>query len=324
MDSIIGKEIEFAVANEVVRGTAETTATKNVRKVECNIIPQTEIVEDDTTSSGLEDGEGLSITKKFTEGDVSSIVHADSFGYFLNNLYGTVVTTAEGDAFKHEYSLLQNIEHPTLTLFIKDGAIQQSKVANGVLTNLEITASVEDYVRYTASFMGKEAVDDTSTLPTATKEYDFVGKDVTIKVADTLEGLAGASALDIENITLTWNPNVQTAYFLGSYSPAKINNGAFRIEGSFTKHFVDETFKGMKEGNTSKFMQIEIKSSVAIDTGVYPTLTIIMDRVMVTDWSRTSAGNEYVKENVSFRAFKNSDTGNQSVVELTNLSSYGS
>jgi hypothetical protein len=323
MQTIIGKEIEMAVSIEAVRGTAEATAHRNIRKVECNIIPQTETVLDDTTSRGLEDAEGVTVVKKFSEGDISSIVHADTFGYFLLNLYGSVESDEVGDeVYKNTYTLLQNIEHPTLTLFVKDGSVRQSKIASGVVSNFELTATNDDYVRYSASFIGKEGVADTSTLPEPAKEYDFVGRDVTIKVADTAEGLSSAEALDVENITITWNPNIQTAYFLGSYSPAKINNGAFSIEGSFTKHFVDETFKNMKEGNTAKFMSINIKSSVAIDTGIYPEITIILDRMMVTDWNRSSGANEYVREDVTFKAFKNSTTGKASQVELTSKSSY--
>jgi len=195
-NEFIGRQVDFALAVEETRGTAEATADRNVRKVTCNLIPQTEDVIDDTTFGRLEDAERSRAVRKWNEGDVEGILHADVIGYYLYNIYGEVDSTnVSGSVYSHEFTLEQSIKHPSLTLFVKDGDVRQEKLAGGMITTLEISASTDDYVRYTANFVAKEGEIDTSTIPSLSTEYDFVGRDITVKIADTEGGLSGATAL---------------------------------------------------------------------------------------------------------------------------------
>src|SRR5690606_40983195 len=56
----------------------------------CNLIPRAEKVVDDSTFGRLEDAERVRTVRKWSEGDVAGIVHADVLGYYLLNLYGDV------------------------------------------------------------------------------------------------------------------------------------------------------------------------------------------------------------------------------------------
>ena len=319
MSEFIGREIVMGVGVEAVRGTAETTATKGVRKVECNVIPRAERVIDDSTTGSLEDAENVRTVRKWSEGDVSGIAHADVIGYYFTNLYGGVTSVASGSAYLHTFVLDQTIIHDTLTLFIKDADVRQEKIAGAVVSTLEITATTDDYVRYSASFMGKEGADDTSTIPALATDYDWVGRDIVVKVADTEAGLAGATALKLKNITLTWNSNAEADYVFGSYSPDNIYNKQFAIEGSFERNFTDEVFKTLYEGTGFKYMSVTITGETDMVTGKKPTLTVVFNKIQVTDWNRTSAGDALSTETVSFKAFKNTTDAEQSTVILLNL-----
>jgi hypothetical protein len=318
MEEFIGREIDFAVAVEAVRGTAEATADKTVRKVECNIIPRAERVIDDSTYGKLEDAERVRTVRKWSEGDVSGVVHADVIGYYFANLYGGVTSSANGSGYDHEFAMEQSIVHPTLTLFVKDAGVRQSKIAGGVVSTLELTATTDDLIRYSASFIGKEGADDTSSIPALGTDYDFVSRDIAVKTASSEAGLASATALKLKSLTINWNSNAEADWVFGSYSPENIYNKQFAIEGSFERNFTDETFKDLYEGDTFVYVNFNIKGEAEISTGVNPELDILGYKLQVTDWSRTSAGDALSVETVTFKLFYNVTDTAQSLVTLTN------
>lgn len=318
MNEFIGRQIDFAVAIEAVRGTAETTAQRTVRKVTANLIPRSERVIDDSTFGRIEDAERIRTVRRWSEGDVEGIIHADVLGYYLSNIYGAVVSTPNGAAYNHAFTVEQSITHPTLTFFIKDGEVRQEKLAGGMIQTLELTATTDDYLRYSGAFLAKEGATDASIIPALSTEYDFVSRDITVKIADTEGGLAAATALKLKDMNLTFNTNAEADFVFGSYSPDNIYNHQFAIEGTFTKNYVDTTFQDLYEGDSFKFMEITIEGEANLGGGIHPKIVVLFHKIQVQDWSRTSDGDALVTEEVSFKAFLNSSSGDQSEVTLTN------
>lgn len=319
MAEIIGREIEVGVAIEATRGTAITTATKWFRKAVANVVERATHVVDDTTRGKLEDVEGRRVVTKYIEGEVSGPVHADLFGYFLSNLYGVVVSTnVSGSIYSHVFNLGQNIQHPSLTLFAKDGAVQQLVFDNAMISTLELSASIEDYVRYNATFIAAEATDNADT-PSYDTEYDFIARDITIKMADTSGGLSAATAIKAKDITITWDQGAIRDHVVGSYTPDDIYNSKMMIEGQFTLNFDSETYKDLYLGNSAKYMQITIEGEADLGSGNHPTITILLNKVMLMDWNRAGGADELVTQPISFKAFYNATDGKASQVTLKNL-----
>ncbi len=318
----IGRQIDFAIAIEQVRGTAETVAQRTVRKVSANLIPRADRVVDDSTFGRIEDAERVRTVRKWTEGDVEGIVHADVLGYFLLNLYGTVASNTVSGATTHDFSMEQSIVHPSLTGFIKDGDVRQESVAGLMLTKLEISASTDDYVRYNASFIGKESAADVSVLPALATEYDFISRDITVKIASSEAGLAAATALKIKDFSVTFNTNAEADFVFGSYSPDDIYNKKFSIEGKFTRNYIDTTFQDLYEGDNFVYMQITIEGEATIGSGsAHPKIVVLLNKAQINDWSRSSDGDALVTEDVSFKGFYNISDSEQSTVELVNVTS---
>lgn len=316
----IGRQIDFALAVESDRGTAESVAERNVRKVTCNLIPRAERVIDDSTFGRLEDAERVRTVRRWNEGDVESIVHADVLGYYLYNIYGEVESAnVSGSVYEHDFTMEQSIQHPSLTLFVKDGEVRQEKLAGGMITTLELTASTDNYVRYTANFMAKEGETDNSEIPALATEYDFIGRDITVKVATSEANLTSANALKLKDLSITFNTNAEADFVFGDYSPNDIYNKQFSIEGSFTRNYVDTTFQDLYEGDDFRYMQIEIEGEADIGGGNNPKVTILLNKIQVQDWTRTSAGDDLSTEDVSFKAFYNTTDQAQSSINLINL-----
>ena len=325
-NTFIGREISFGAAIEAVRGVAEAGATKWFRKVNATIIPKTDRVVDDSSFGALEDAAQVRTVRKHNEGTLEGIVHADAIGYIFANLYGapdSALVAGETEVFEHTFELDQSIQHPTLTLFVKDADVRDSKIANGVVSALELTVATDNYVRFKADFIGKEETSATSD-PSLDVEYDFVGRDVTLKLADSEAGLAAAEEIKIKTLSVKYNPHTIADYVVGDYSPEDIYNGAFSIEGSFTKNYVDQIFEDLGKGDDSKYAQIKVEGEATLGTSSHPTITLILNKLMVTDWSRKGAADELVTEDVSFKAFYNSDDKKQSKLKLINLTeAYG-
>lgn len=316
----IGRQIDFAIAVEADRGVAESVAERNVRKVTCNIIPRSERVVDDSTFGRLEDAERVRTVRRWNEGDVEGIVHADVIGYYLYNIYGLVDSSVvSGSVYEHEFSMEQSILHPSLTLFVKDGDVRQEKLAGGMITTLELNASTDDYVRYTANFIAKEGQSDTSEIPSLQTEYDFVSRDITVKLANDEAGLGLATPLKLKNLSIEWNTNAEADFVFGNYSPDEIYNKQISIEGSFTKNYVNTLFQDLYEGDDFKYMEITIQGEADLGGSENPTITILLNKVQIQDWSRTSDGDALSTEDISFKAFYNVEDQSQSTVVVKNL-----
>lgn len=320
MAEFIGREIDFGIAVESERGTVESAATKWVRKTTCNIIPRTDRVTDDSSFGRLEDAERVRSVRKWNEGSLEGILHADVAGYFFLNLYGKVESeTEDSGVYSHVFTLDQTILHPTLSLFVRDKDVRASKMALGVVSSLEITVATDNYVRYTAEFVGaQEQDDDESNAVSLDTEYDFVSRDVSLRLADTVNDLDSAGLIKAKNVTVTWNPNIIRDHVVGSYSPDNIYNGAFAIEGTFTRNYTDQLFENMYKTDEFKALQIVIEGEAEIGTSLHPKITITLNKVQVTDWTRSGGQNELVTEEVSFKAFYNPEDEAQSEVELVN------
>jgi len=319
MSKIIGRQISAGLGVEKVRGTGQLTAEKWVKKTSAYIVDKTEkVIEDSTCGAVLEDSFNRRVIKKWVEGSLEGIVQADAIGYALYNIFGTVNTTGS-TVYTHAFSLLQSILHPMLTVFIKNGDIEQYAYAGGMIGSLNISASMDDYVRYTANFMAKSGVANTDTVECDT-EYDFIGKDITIKLADTEAGLSGATAVKIKAVDITFDQGLINDFCFGSYTPDDINNGKLSIEGSFTKNFIDTVYKTLNGNDSAKYMQIVIEGGTTIGSGSdKPTLTILMNKVMITDWAISGGSDELVEETVSFKAFYNKTDTEACTVTLKNL-----
>jgi len=319
MPEIIGRNIEIGVGVEKVRGTAQETAEKWVKNITANIVEKSENSVDASSHNVLEDSDGRRITKKWIEGELEGNVHADSIGYLLYNLYGSVSSSnVAGSVYSHVFNILQSITHPTLSLFAKDGSIQQSVFNNGMISTLDINAVVDDYLKFTSNFMAKEAAAN-ADAPSYDTEYDFIGRDITLKIADTEAGLVAADAICIKEFGISYDTGLISDNCLGSYTPDDIYNAKMSIEGTITKNFIDETFKDLNLSDTDKYMEITIEGAADIGSGNNPSITILLNKVRVMNWERSGDNDSLVTENIEFKAFYNETDSKASQITLQNL-----
>lgn len=315
---IIGRQIELGLGVENFRGNPQSAAEKWLKNVTANIVEKAESVDDDNSHGVMEDSDGSRVTKQWIEGDLEGIVGVDPIGYIIYNLYGSVSTTnPQTGVYNHVFSIAQAIQHASLSIYAKDGGVQQSVFNNCMVGTLNLAAAVDDYLRFSASFMGKQAASNSDT-PSYTTERDFIGKDITVKVAATEAGLPGAVAKKAKEISITFDQGLLADHILGQYAPDDVYNSKMAIEGELTLNFADEVFKDLFLAGTAQYMEITIEGAEDIGSGELPSITILLNKMQVKDWSRSGGNDELVTEVVAFKAFYNETDDQQSQVTLNN------
>jgi len=318
--NIIGKQIEAGISLETSRGVVPASVSQWLKNITCEIEVKSENVIDESKLGGLADSQGKRVVKKWVEGNLEGNIHIDPLGYFLKNIYGNVTSSQIGTSgvYTHEFLLEESISHSSLALFIKDGGLNQVAYSNCVLTGFEIKCAVDTFLSFTAEIVGKDETADTST-PSYDEEYDFIGKDITIKVADTEAGLSSATAENIKEFSLKWDLGAIQDYTLGSYNPDDIYNGKMAIEGTLEMNYNDKDFRDLFQNDEAKYMEITAEGVTDLGDGNKPKITILLYKAQIIDWSKSGGADELVSQSVSFKAFYNEADNKQSKTTIQNL-----
>lgn len=312
----IGRQSATGIAIEGTRGTAETVASKWFKKTSSTLLPEVENVVDDSSFGRLEDAEEMRTVREWYAGDLSGVLHADAVGYFLTQMYGDVESdVVVSGVHEHDFTLDQTITKPTLTMFVDD-PVKQERYNGGVVSTLSIEANTSDYVRFTANVLARASATHTDTVSYDT-EYDFIGKDITVKVAETEGGLAGATPLPIKTLNINWDTGAISDWVFGSTTPEHYN-GAFGIEFDFTKNYTDQTFETLFKNNAPRYCLITIKGDEVLASSNAPELRILLNKVKVSEWTVADSSNDLREESVTCKALYNVTDEAQSSVYLKN------
>ena len=316
MAEITGREIELGVAVESTRLTPETEATKWVKKVKATILEKVEIKIDESTMNTQEDAQNSRVVKKWSEGELEMNIHADAIGFFLYSLFGTATPSLiETGVYSHALIVdTDEIQHPALTLFPKDGAVSQETFATCMISGFDIDIVGDDFCKFKANFIGGIPASNSDT-PSYDTEYDFVGAEVEFKVAATEGGLAGASETKIKELHLSIDTGLIPNHVIGNYYPEDIYNAKFSITGSIVSDYVDEVYKDAWTAQTDMYSRITITGTTLIGATKYASITITLHKMIVTDWSRDGGNDELVTQNIAIKGLLN--TADAEAMELT-------
>jgi hypothetical protein len=319
MSKFIGRLADIGIAKEASRGTAETDVDFYLPKISLTLDDKIEQAIDESSIGVIEDSPGASIVGKHAEGEIEGNIHDKSFGLLLLAALGSVSTGSAQQTvvYPHTFSVGQNAQHPSLTLFLDDPN-QDYKYALGVIDKLDIDISLGQFARYVAAFRAK-AGETASLSPSYSAENTFLPQHGSLKIASALAGLGAASALDIRSVKLSIIKNAEDDRKLGSVAPADILNKQFAVEGSIELVFNDNTFKTDMLADTAKAMRIRLTNSdVTIGSSLNPQLTIDLAKVKFSNFERQYANGDIVTATVDFKAFYSLADTSMITVDLLN------
>lgn len=304
MTKYIGRVVDIGIGRETTRGTG-VIPSYWVPKVTFNYDDKVVLARETASVGKLSDSDNSFITSKYGQGDLEGEVRDKSFGLLLYQALGTLSTSAPSDsAYTHSFSLLESAQHPSLSMWVQDpNTTEQYKLV--MLESLEISMELDDVVKFTASFLGKQGVGATAQTATYVSENKFTKKHLSFKVASAIGGLAGASAVSLKRLVFRINKNVVMDDVLGTAEPEDILNRQISVEGEIELNYEDETFKGYMKNGTHRAMEIKlVNTDATIGASTNPSLTIQMPNVDFYDWDADYSNDEIVKQTMSFKAME--------------------
>lgn len=319
MPGFIGRLIDVGIGVEDPRGT-QATPTYWIDKMTATVDDKPEVVIDESSVSRIEDSIGGKVVKEGAEGEISGKVLDQSFGAILLAAIGKVSSALKGGetiVYEHTYEVLNESQHPSLTIEVKS-PVEQLAFVLAMLESLEIRAEVGKYAEYTATFKSKTGIVST-TSPAYVCENDFITKYIEVKLADNLAGLPGASAIPVRSITLTITKNLERDDTFGSNDPNDILNKQFSIEASIVLLHTDTTYKTIFKAGTYQAMRIDMKNTdITIGTGSNPELMIDLAQVIFSAWEKSTGNNDLVIETITAKATYSKDDSQMIGAVLTN------
>jgi hypothetical protein len=303
MSNQIARLRQVGIAKETTKGTAVAPSLwVPVTRFSPN--PLVAVKRKDGAIGRIESSHGSEIVTKHCEPSLEGYLTDRAAGLlFLFSLGAVNTGAASAGVYPHTFSVLNGNEHPSATLSFKD--LNLSKQIPFSLSNtFSIEATVDDYVKFAASFIGKFEADGTLSPSFYATDNAFIGRHVSIKIANDIAGLGAANAVALQNASLEIAKNAQAVFGLGSVEPVSVRNGQLDISGSITAIQNDSAWRDLFTGNTKKAMQITIENTdVAIGSGSgHPKIVITLAQVNFNPYKEDDKLEDLIKETIDFTA----------------------
>ncbi len=320
---ILKRKFNIGIGKETVRGTKVVPAIWLKPTAE-DYNDDVEVVATERSMGVIEDSDDQVVVKNFSSGTFAGEVFDKSFGYILLGAIGQVASVEKvGDSgvYDHTFSVLQSAQHPSMTIEIKRGDIEQKAYANAVVESLKISSAVNEYVVFEVAMRGKKGVAGTAT-PSYVAENYFLAKNIAVKLADSYAGLSGASAIDVKSIELNISKNIEDKDLLSNDGPADFLNKQMVIEGTIEMYFADVYARDYALNGDTKAMQIVMENTgVTIGSSSHPKLVINLAKAKFSSAPIKGGNNDLAMVELSFKGLYSLSDSKSIEAILTNLQS---
>lgn len=321
MSEILKRRYNIGIGKETSRGT-KATPKYWLKPLSEEYNDKIEVVASERAFGVIEDSEEMVVKKKYSAGKISGEVFDKSFGLFLLGAIGQVSSVSKAEdssVYDHTFSVLQSAKHPTLTVEVKRGDNEQKAYPNCVIESLKIESQANEYVKFEAQLKGK-AGSVSDGIPGYETENYFMGKDVSVKLADNLAGLDGATPVDARKIEINIAKNIEEDKRLGTHEPNDYLNKEFSVEGTLEILFRDTTLKNWALNGSKKALRIDIvDTSTTIGISSHPSLRFDLAKIKFKDPVEGGDNNDIVKVTVGFKSLYSSSEAKSIEAILTNL-----
>ncbi len=310
MTKFIGRRIDIGVGRESSRGVG-VAPTYTIPDLSFSFDDKVTKARSLAGMSSIQDSEEAFVTTKYGQGDIEGEVRVKSFPLFLYAMLGSLSTSGPTDsAYTHAFSLANTSQHTSLSMLVEDpNTTELYKLC--MLDSLELTAELDEVLKFAISFMGKQGVTSGATMPSYIAESKFTKKHLRIKLATTLSGLDAATAISVKSLRLTISKNVVLDDVLGTAEPEDILNRQISIEGELRLNYEDETYKNFMKNNTYRAMEIAwINTDATIGVSTNPSFTMRFPYVDFFDWEPDNGLDDIVTQTFSFKANRDVSGGN--------------
>lgn len=315
-----GRKIAVGLAKETVRGTAATAAYW-VPQTSINFQNKNKQIQDTSVFGTLDKVSNTDVVEEWSEGKISGLVRDRSFGLLLLGIFGSSASVVKGgESIVYNTTFSQNQSNTpqslTVTRFDTNSDLQY---ARGMEKSLDITSEIGKYVEFETDLYASKGTTNSDTV-SYTAENRFKTKYATAKMASTVGGLSGATAIPMKSLKLSYKRNINPDYIFASNDPDEFYNTEFDVTGSFTLLYADNTYENLYYNNTIQALQLQLQNTdVTIGSSSNPTLLLQFPQLTLSTWDIDQAPDKMVMQTIGFQGALNLSAGYQATAVLTNL-----
>lgn len=303
MGKAIGRLVNIGFWKEATRGTWVAVNTW-LPKTSLSFQDKTENIQDESSIWVIVDQSNSFVSKKYAEWGFEWVLNVNSFWYLLLsaiwNVSSAVDTTG---AYKHTFTLGNNNQNPSLTIWIDDPIGGQYQFALAMLDKLSISWEAGGIITFKAEYKSKAWVSTTHTV-SYVADYTLLAKHLIFKTATNLAGLTGAVAKNIKSFEINITKNLEEDYSISSDTPRDFINKEFSIDGGITAVYEDPAdYITIAKNGTKQALRFDIiDSGTTIWLTSNPTLRFDFAKCMLTDKTINMGNKEVMVQDIKFKA----------------------
>lgn len=331
-----GRFQELGVAIENERGVAENSPDHTFKKSEANFFKRIENETIETTVGTVVSSDKVKKINSRISGDVSMPFYLDSVGYLMANIWGDVTTSEiEYDddgtmvgtgVYEHDFTLDDSIKRTTLTVFAKEGEVEEDIAFSGVcVDSLSINAEQDSVVSMDFDLVGMSQETEAHDY-NYEKQIDFVGKDLSFVQSEDKNGLdSEANELDVKTIDIDFNTGADDNVdynVSGGYGPNNIFQTEFEAEVTITLNYTGNELKDLYLNPETRFVRIAMEGDVDLvdaEEVEQPGLfQLDFYDAQIIDWDRDSSQDDVIVQEITMIATYNLDENSVGKCKIIN------
>lgn len=319
MSQVLGRTRAVGLGKEVTAGTA-VAPTVWLPQMDFTMEDKVDRIYDNSGLGTRYDAFAGDTNMESAAGNINGVVYDGSFGNVALAAIGSVSSATHPTATGvkvHTFSVANTL--PTYTIASSD-ANEGTRMAYGALNSLELKMGQGSYVTFTSSWLAQKGATASNT-PSFTAENRYRPQDVVVKIASTVAGLSGATALRVKDLSFKIDNNIQTEPSLGTVLPTYYP-GTVKTSLSMGRLYLDTTMKALVFGTTQQAMSITLtRSDVSIGTGTptNPSIMITFQPGFFSEWSRDGGLDALKQEKFTYAPIFSTATSKQFDFVMTNM-----
>lgn len=297
MSKHVGRRGTLAFAKESPRGAIVVPSVFWIPRSTISFDDKTETAREQEGLGKLADSDANFVVQQMAEGEIEAMLDDKGLGIILTSLLGSSPVSTGSNPYTHTYALNNSNQHQSLSILYQDPDI--SKIFPlGVVDSLKITIEQNAIVQYTVGFKSRVGRDWTSQTANFTAlGQKFLHQHLIFKIASTVAGLSGATAISLKKLELTISANTKFDTVLGTVEPEDILGQQFSVEAEIELNKEDETYRRLMLDGTYKAVEVALQRS-----SVNSKLDLIFPRVDFSEWEQDRKLDEIVSQKINLKA----------------------
>ncbi|MDI9934684.1 phage tail tube protein [Rhodococcus sp. IEGM 1351] len=290
-DPYIGRReaVGFGIGSDP---TATVAPQIFMRWLDQDIQPKTEIIENDSAMGVVEKINDSEVVGKWVEGTIGGKVTDIAVGFPLLGWFGSVSTgAAVSGVYPHTFEVSQSSIPPAMTL-AKVTPAKSERYSYLTFDTLELTAEKQGWVQISSAVKARIGTSSSETVAFST-EKEFTSKNIVLKTAANIAGLAAASPIDALSLKLNLERSSESFFPLGGDDNPKFDRGTVEAKGEFVIRYANTDVEDDYLAHAIKAMSITLTNGTS-------SLAFTAGKVRFTELEKSSDKDEIITQTISF------------------------